>query len=88
MLAASLALDLLLRLLSYAACRHVRTFRTMSDSTALSLLVTVVPLGIALGVYGLLRSRGMRALTAGCICAAVGVVASFIATAVLLATTM
>lgn len=45
----------------------------MSD-TLLNLVLIVVPLVVALGIYGILRDREHSAAGAGCLAAAVGLV--------------
>lgn len=39
----------------------------MNDATVISLLLTVVAIGAALAVYGVLRERGRGAVAAGCL---------------------
>jgi hypothetical protein len=56
----------------------------MNDSTAINVIMIAVPFVCALGVYGVLRGRGMQALAAGCICAVAGIVVSALITGILL----
>jgi hypothetical protein len=45
----------------------------MDDSSVISILLILVPLSVALVVFGLLRERGVSATRSGCVAASAGV---------------